>query len=373
MTIGRTGFLLPKSKLMKKELNGCFNFLLVLILIVWILGPFDSDLDQRKDSKYWEFCQCTDDYKGEELRLEPPDERDEEILGKILKAHGLSGESYKLCTTKEIPGYVAAYAKMKDGLNYIICGQEYTKIASYLGLACLMAHEVGHHVHKHTTTDNSPQKEQELEADRFSGESLFKLGYSLEESVNLYSMDYEGTDVHSPGPIRREAIKKGWLKAEYAEKKKNLIASIAKAPKQKSESSLEEGPISEYDLINAKKLVSAFIVALGEQNFGEAYYKQAIKAWGSLDDFSSNNSFGGITQTKILAAPTIVEHLDRREKNYILAKVFIRYLAIDPVNDKCQAGRIYDQFFWVKGLDNEWLITRARLREAKCFSDEDIL
>jgi hypothetical protein len=355
-----------------KESNGLITFFIVLLFIGWILEPLGLDLDQRTDSKYWESCQCSDDYKGEELRLGTPEEREEEILDNILKAHGLSGESYKLCTTKEIPGYADAYATMKDGLNYIICGQEYTKTASYLGLVCLMAHEVGHHVHKHTTTDNSPQKEQELEADRFSGESLFKLGYSLEESVNVYSMDYEGTDVHSPGPIRREAIKKGWLKAEYAEKKKNLSASTARTPKQESESSLEESPISEYDLINAKKLVSAFITALGNQNFEEAYYMQAIKAWGSLDDFSSNNSFGGITQTKILAAPAIVEHLDKREKNYILAKVFIRYLAIDPVNDECQSGRIYDQFFWVKGLDNQWLITRARLREAKCFNDEDV-
>ena len=76
-----------------------------------------------------------------------------------------------------------------------------------------MGHEVGHHYYNHTGYTGKSQKQEEIEADEFSGETLARLGFELSESINTISVDDEGTDVHGTGPIRRKAIRRGWKRA----------------------------------------------------------------------------------------------------------------------------------------------------------------
>lgn len=94
---------------------------------------------------------------------------------------------------------------------------------SYWSSMSILAHEIGHHLSGHTLILNSGGKDShktELEADKFSGFLLFKMGATIEESclaIDIFGTLYD-TESH-PSKIRRiQAIKEGWgeaLKASY--------------------------------------------------------------------------------------------------------------------------------------------------------------
>ena len=75
----------------------------------------------------------------------------------------------------------------------------------------IMAHEVGHHLGGHTRTDNATQHAQELEADRFAGFVLAKLGASLPQATRwAQDLSEEGAESHPPRRQRLIAISDGW-------------------------------------------------------------------------------------------------------------------------------------------------------------------
>lgn len=110
----------------------------------------------------------------------------------------------------------------------------------------------------------------------------------------------------------------------------------------------------------SESVALAFVNALGRRDFRTAYQLQSIKSWGNFRKFSSNSRFGGVTATKILSSPTVVQCLN---KSCTQTKIFVRYLSVDPVNDNCEGGRIFEQLFWVGLQNNNGKITKAELKK----------
>lgn len=80
----------------------------------------------------------------------------------------------------------------------------------------IMAHEIGHHLSGHTITPGGSQPPTELEADKFSGFVLYKMGASLVDAQKaMATLVAEGPDgATHPGRGRRlGAIQEGWRQA----------------------------------------------------------------------------------------------------------------------------------------------------------------
>lgn len=77
----------------------------------------------------------------------------------------------------------------------------------------IMAHEIGHHLSGHTITPGGSQPPTELEADKFSGFVLYKMGASLDDAQTAMSrLVPDGPDgkTHPGRGKRLSAIRDGW-------------------------------------------------------------------------------------------------------------------------------------------------------------------
>ena len=115
----------------------------------------------------------------------------------------------------------------------------------------------------------------------------------------------------------------------------------------------------------SKALAVAFITALGDRNFSQAYEMHTIGQWQPFSRFSSEQFFGGIVETRLLQAPKVT----CLNNSCTRTKIFLKYLSVDPVNDGgCNKGRVFEQLFWVDQRQSQWNITRAKLaKRAYCY------
>ncbi len=80
----------------------------------------------------------------------------------------------------------------------------------------MLAHEIGHHLSGHTFSQEENRIDSELEADRFSGFILYKMGASLEEAhaaISKFSTE-DNSSTHPSKKSRLAAITNGWLSAK---------------------------------------------------------------------------------------------------------------------------------------------------------------
>jgi formylglycine-generating enzyme required for sulfatase activity len=79
---------------------------------------------------------------------------------------------------------------------------------------CLMAHEIGHHLSNHdmAETDLAKCRLREIQADKFAGGILFRMGATLIQAQSgIYNYTEEaGSKTHPPKTARLEAIASGW-------------------------------------------------------------------------------------------------------------------------------------------------------------------
>jgi tetratricopeptide (TPR) repeat protein len=94
----------------------------------------------------------------------------------------------------------------------------------------ILAHEIGHHINGHTVDflaymtgqikpiNLAEERQQEIEADEFSGYVMFKLGATLDQAQQAISfLSFDGDDTYSSHPNKAKrlaAIKKGYDKAQ---------------------------------------------------------------------------------------------------------------------------------------------------------------
>ncbi|WP_375181991.1 hypothetical protein [Chryseobacterium sp.] len=115
-----------------------------------------------------------------------------------------------------------AIAIYQNNTNYIILNKSFLnkideRTDNYWLSNYIIAHEIGHLLSLHLIgkyTSDSISKNQELEADKFAGAILSKLGCPLDKSTLIFKSNYlqnpSGSNTHPNSKDRIDAITKGW-------------------------------------------------------------------------------------------------------------------------------------------------------------------
>ncbi len=111
-----------------------------------------------------------------------------------------------------------AFALIKNDKRYIVYDRErfaFENGAPNWSELTVLAHEIGHHLNAHTLDGKGSRHDRELEADRFAGFVVSRLGGSLDSALMLYrEFSEEGSRTHPPRAKRMEAVEAGWRHAE---------------------------------------------------------------------------------------------------------------------------------------------------------------
>lgn len=140
-------------------------------------------------------------------------------LRMITDASGLA-TNFKLLAAN-VPN---AAAVIFNNERYILYNQTFmyniSQRINYWASISILAHEVGHHLNGHSLTPGGSRPNLELEADKFSGFVLSKLGSSLQDAQSaINSLVSENESLTHPGKSARlAAIASGW----YENNSKNI-------------------------------------------------------------------------------------------------------------------------------------------------------
>ncbi len=113
----------------------------------------------------------------------------------------------------------AAYATIKERKRYIVYDRasfNWKPDQTTWAEIGILGHEIGHHVASHVYADEVSRHAQELEADRFSGFIMSKMGASLSQAQTMDAGNAGATDTHPSSASSRKAIEEGWQKARTA-------------------------------------------------------------------------------------------------------------------------------------------------------------
>lgn len=118
-----------------------------------------------------------------------------------------------------------AQARLEGSTRLILYNQEFMervkrRTRTDWAAVSILAHEIGHHLSGHTLTMDGSRPKTELEADRFSGHVLYKMGAKLRESkaaMEAVASD-TGSSTHPPKSARLAAIANGWYSAQEQDK-----------------------------------------------------------------------------------------------------------------------------------------------------------
>ena len=153
----------------------------------------------------------------------------EEVVDNILRQVGLSRNFIVV----ECPNTENCFAAVVKGQRYIVYDGKFMKRVEDLthtdwSAISIIAHEIGHHLQGHTIDGTGSRPEKELEADKFSGFVMYRLGATLQQaSVAIEAFgDEKATPTHPAKSSRILAIRKGWQEADaLANKKVNRPSS----------------------------------------------------------------------------------------------------------------------------------------------------
>jgi len=108
---------------------------------------------------------------------------------------------------------IAGFATVIGGRRYIVYDREsvtWAEGVTQWTSVSLVAHEVGHHLGTHMHRRDVSGHAEELEADRFAGFALAKLGATEEQATSYYQSDRPATRDHPSAADCREAVREGW-------------------------------------------------------------------------------------------------------------------------------------------------------------------
>lgn len=132
---------------------------------------------------------------------------------------------------------IAYNRKFVERLRLLASGNDWPAIS-------IMAHEIGHHLSGHTLMPGGSQPPIELEADKFSGFVLFKMGSPLPDAEKAIStLVPEADGPTHPGRQRRlAAVKAGWMDSCLQQQQSCADTEIAKAPLPASDVVVAQAP-----------------------------------------------------------------------------------------------------------------------------------
>lgn len=140
----------------------------------------------------------------------------EKLVSGIMEKIGLKSD-FRVRSAK-VPN---VQADIRRGKRYIEFNPEY--INSLLRttrdewvLVFIMAHEIGHHLNGHTVIRGRRSSLIELEADKFAGFVLYKMGATLDQSklALRYVAKPSASSTHPGRSVRLLALVEGWKDAE---------------------------------------------------------------------------------------------------------------------------------------------------------------
>ena len=125
---------------------------------------------------------------------------------------------------------VGGFATMRSGRRYIVYDEEEFAFGDgrtdwdAMGLLC---HEIGHHLSSHLFRGDTSGPDEELEADRFAGFALGRLGASERQALiwtqDLYASE---TPTHPARPRRQAAAREGWALAEEVKRRERPACAL---------------------------------------------------------------------------------------------------------------------------------------------------
>ncbi|AEI51479.1 MORN repeat-containing protein [Runella slithyformis DSM 19594] len=140
----------------------------------------------------------------------------EEVVDQILRQVGL----LRNFVVVECPNTENCFATVVDGQRYIVYDGAFMKRVENAtntdwSAISIVAHEIGHHLQGHTIDGKGSRPQKELEADRFSGFVMQRMGASLDEALVAIKTlgDDKPTYSHPAKATRVEAIRQGWADA----------------------------------------------------------------------------------------------------------------------------------------------------------------
>lgn len=151
----------------------------------------------------------------------------EDALKSIMKHTGLPTNF--LLVASDVDNAAAAIYQNK---RYILYNQRFmeevkSKTKSKFGSLSILSHEIGHHLSGHTLLEADARPSLELEADRFSGFILAKMGANIEEACT--AMEIYGSNIasstHPNKRTRIAAIVNGWKEA-LEDNQENTIKEV---------------------------------------------------------------------------------------------------------------------------------------------------
>ncbi len=143
------------------------------------------------------------------------DQEAEQAIARIMKFTGLP-QNFTI-KAANVPNAAAVIRAAKRLILYNQTFMERVRQTTNTDWAAIsiLAHEIGHHLSGHTLEAGGSRPETELQADRFSGYVLFKMGATLEQAQTaMETMTGEGgSATHPPKSARLAAIANGWMEA----------------------------------------------------------------------------------------------------------------------------------------------------------------
>ncbi|MEO0559857.1 MAG: hypothetical protein AAF170_16935 [Bacteroidota bacterium] len=162
---------------------------------------------------------CPFDEQGFEAQIyvSPPDDDAEQTVAEIVRHTGLAPNF--VIREASIPN--AAAVIDGNGERLILYNQEFMRsvrerTSSSWSEVSILAHELGHHLQGHTLLAGGSCPPIELEADRFSGFVLYRMGATLDDALRAMRAiaSEEGSETHPPRSARLAAITNGYAESE---------------------------------------------------------------------------------------------------------------------------------------------------------------
>lgn len=198
-----------------------------------------------------------------------------DAVANIVKYTGLT-QNFQIVANTGIPTAIAYNRKKQRYIAYnpqfMLRVKDRTK--SDWGAISVLAHEIGHHLSGHTLITRRRDPKEELEADRFSGFILYKMGATLEEAKSCASLvELNATETHPPKTERLIAITLGWLDANKLEEGIFLVDTAA----------TNVLPLLSTDLDKRRKTPYVYkCLIYGDKNY---YYVDEKNQVVSIDDY----------------------------------------------------------------------------------------
>lgn len=153
-------------------------------------------------------------YDGGLFTLEPAFEDYSFMLFEACDAWGMTIETG--CDIYPMMGAIKwnAVATICDGNKVIVYDRRISPHIGYDGAQAVIAHELGHHLCNHLTVskvDTDESHKQELEADKFAGATLQRIGFSRDAALSYLPLLMEQPSLSHPSRAQRKAaLLAGW-------------------------------------------------------------------------------------------------------------------------------------------------------------------